>query len=260
MKKIAVALTILAFIGCKENNTATTDVQKVEKTIETESKEGFKVHPISHATMVLEWDGTTIYVDPVGDAAAFSSYPQPDVILITDVHGDHLSVETVEAIKTKNTKIVAPRAVADKLPDTYERGTLAVIDNGGSWEKSNFEYAAIPMYNLREEALKFHTKGRGNGYVIELDDMRVYISGDTEDIPEMRDLEDIDVAFVCMNLPYTMTEESAASAVLDFKPKKVYPYHYRGTEGLSDVAKFKELVNKGNSEIEVVQLDWYPEN
>ena len=98
------------------------------------------------------------------------------------------------------------------------------------------------MYNLREEAKKFHEKGRGNGYVIEKNDKRVYISGDTEDIPEMRSLQNIDIAFVCMNLPYTMTVENAASAVLDFKPNKVYPYHYRGTEGLSDVSKFKSLV------------------
>lgn len=119
---------------------------------------------------------------------------------------------------------------------------------------------AIPMYNLREEALKFHEKGRGNGYILTLGGERVYISGDTEDIPEMRNLENIDIAFVCMNLPYTMTVESAASAVLDFKPKKVYPYHYRGTEGLSDVGKFKTLVNEGDSSIDVIQLDWYPKS
>ena len=113
------------------------------------------------------------------------------------------------------------------------------------------------MYNLREEALKFHTKGRGNGYVFSIDNQRIYFSGDTEDIPEMRALKNIDKAFVCMNLPYTMTVESAADAVLEFKPKEVYPYHYRGTVGLSDVAKFKSLVNKGNAEIKVVQLDWY---
>ena len=117
---------------------------------------------------------------------------------------------------------------------------------------------AIPMYNLREEALKFHPKDRGNGYVLTLGDERIYISGDTEDIPEMRKLKDIDIAFVCMNLPYTMTVDNAASAVLDFKPKYVYPYHYRGTEGLSDVSKFKDIVNDGNPDIEVVQLDWYP--
>lgn len=111
------------------------------------------------------------------------------------------------------------------------------------------------MYNLREEALEFHPKGRGNGYIVELGGQRIYISGDTEDIPEMRQLTDIDIAFVCMNLPYTMTVESAASVVLDFKPKKVYPYHYKGTEGFSDVEKFKSMVTERNKDIEVVQLD-----
>ncbi len=114
------------------------------------------------------------------------------------------------------------------------------------------------MYNLREEALKFHEKGRGNGYILEQKDERVYISGDTEDIPEMRQLQHIDRAFVCMNLPYTMPVEKAAEAVLDFKPTLVYPYHYRGSEGPSDVDKFRQLVHKGNPEIGVIQLDWYP--
>ena len=114
------------------------------------------------------------------------------------------------------------------------------------------------MYNLREEALKFHTKGRGNGYVLTINEERIYFSGDTEDIPEMRNLKNIDKAFVCMNLPYTMTVESAADAVLAFKPKQVYPYHYRGTQGLSDVAKFKKIVNEKDTSIEVVQWNWYP--
>ena len=114
------------------------------------------------------------------------------------------------------------------------------------------------MYNLREEALKFHSKGRGNGYVFTVNEERIYFSGDTEDIPEMRTLKNIDKAFVCMNLPYTMVVESAADAVLAFKPKQVFPYHYRGTNGLSDVAKFKEIVNKNNPTIKVVQLNWYP--
>jgi L-ascorbate metabolism protein UlaG (beta-lactamase superfamily) len=107
--------------------------------------------------------------------------------------------------------------------------------------------------------LKFHEKGRGNGYVLTLGMERIYISGDTEDIPEMRTLKNIDVAFVCMNLPYTMTVESAASAVLDFKPKKVYPYHYRGSDGKSDVDKFKTLVTEKNPDIKVLLLDWYKE-
>ena len=113
------------------------------------------------------------------------------------------------------------------------------------------------MYNLREEALKFHTKGRGNGYVLAINNERIYISGDTEDIPEMRNLKNIDKAFVCMNLPYTMTVKSAASAVLDFKPKTVFPYHYRGTDGLSDVNLFKTIVNDSIKSIKVELLNWY---
>jgi len=116
---------------------------------------------------------------------------------------------------------------------------------------------AIPMYNLRDEALNFHPKGRGNGYVISLAGERIYISGDTEDIPEMRELTNIDKAFICMNLPYTMTVESAASAVLDFKPKIAIPYHYRGKDGLSDIENFKQIIESKNSDIKVEFLKWY---
>jgi L-ascorbate metabolism protein UlaG (beta-lactamase superfamily) len=132
------------------------------------------------------------------------------------------------------------------------------INNDEAKTFDSFNIEAIPMYNLREEALKFHPKGRGNGYVFTFGDDRVYFSGDTEDISEMRALKNIDKAFICMNLPYTMTVESAANAVLEFKPKQVYPYHYRGTDGLSDVEKFKSIVSTANSKIEVIQLDWYP--
>src|SRR5690606_10259007 len=171
-------------------------------------------------------------------------------------HGDHLNVETLQALDLTEAALVVPQAVADKLPENIAKH-LIILNNGDSQTVNRISLEAIPMYNLREEALKFHQKGRGNGYVLTLGDERVYISGDTEDIPEMRQLKNIDKAFVCMNLPYTMTVESAASAVLDFKPKQVYPYHYRGTEGLSDVNKFKSIVNTGNAEIDVVQLNWY---
>jgi L-ascorbate metabolism protein UlaG (beta-lactamase superfamily) len=113
------------------------------------------------------------------------------------------------------------------------------------------------MYNLTEDRLKYHEKGRGNGYVVTVGDVRIYISGDTEDIPEMRALENIDYAFVCMNLPYTMTVEQAASAVLEMKPRVVYPYHYRGKGMMSDTKKFAALVAE-DGDIEVRQLDWYP--
>lgn len=269
MKKILyIAAVVLILTGCnskKEKNAASENetVASVEadETASPMETADFKITPVSHATMVLEWNGKTIYVDPVGGAEAFAGMNAPDLILITDIHGDHLNAETVTAVIADGTGIIAPKAVSDKLPETLQARTT-VLNNGATTKMNGFDqftFEAIPMYNLREEALKFHEKGRGNGYVLEKDGMRVYLSGDTEDIPEMRNLKNIDIAFVCMNLPYTMTVESAADGVLAFKPAKVYPYHYRGTEGLSDISKFKELINKENSDIEVVQLDWYPE-
>ena len=250
-------LACITVVSCKEKQTETAVVTtSVEATTKTKKQLPFEIMPVSHATMVLQWGETTIYIDPVGGAEAFASYPKPDLILVTDIHGDHLNVKTLEGLDTSKAKIIVPQAVADKMPEVFVP-QIDVLNNGDSKERFGFSVEAIPMYNLREEALKFHTKGRGNGYVIEKDGIRIYISGDTEDIPEMRALKNIDAAFVCMNLPYTMTEVSAADAVLAFAPKTIYPYHYRGTEGLSDVVNFKTIVNKGNPAINVVQLDWY---
>lgn len=216
-----------------------------------------KIIPIEHATAILEWNDITIYIDPVGGAKSFEGQKQPDLILITDIHGDHFSLETLQALNTEKSKIMVPAAVADKLPAEFTP-QIDVLNNGKSKERYGINVEAIPMYNLREEAKGFHEIGRGNGYILNMGKQRIYFSGDTEDIPEMRDLQNIDKAFVCMNLPYTMTVESAADAVLGFKPKQVYPYHYRGRPDVSDIAKFKELVNNGNADIEVIQLDWYP--
>lgn len=134
------------------------------------------------------------------------------------------------------------------------------MNNGEEATKNGLKITAIPMYNITEGRLDKHVKGRGNGYVLEKDGYRVYISGDTEGIPEMRNLENIDKAFVCMNLPYTMDVEQAADAVVEFAPKEVIPYHYRGTNGLSDVEKFKTIVNETNPEIKVTLMEWYPES
>ena len=209
------------------------------------------VHPINHATFVMSWKDETIYVDPVGASKRFGGLPKPDLILVTDIHGDHLSPETLEAVAEAKTTIVAPSAVAEKLPEKLRKQTT-VLPNGETKSVAGVSIESVPMYNLTADRLKYHNKGRGNGYVVTLGGKRVYLSGDTEDIPEMRALKNIDVAFVCMNLPYTMTEEQAASAVREFKPKIVYPYHYRG----SDTEKFKKLVGSDSS-IEVRLRDWY---
>lgn len=222
----------------------------------TTKPEEINIIPINHASFILIQKDQVVYVDPVGGHEAFSDQEKPDYILITDIHGDHFEPSTLESMVLDSTIIIIPKALKEKLPAIKYKEVI-VMNNGDTEDLEAFSIEAIPMYNLREEALKYHEKGRGNGYVLNWEGQRIYISGDTEDIPEMRQLENIDIAVVCMNLPYTMTVESAASAVLDFKPKKVYPYHYRGTDGMSDVDKFKAIVNEANEHIEVVQLDWY---
>lgn len=214
-----------------------------------------QVFPISHATFALVWSGTTFYVDPTGGASAFAGLSAPNIILLTDIHGDHLEPETLSVI-AENATIIAPQAVKDALPAELA-ARVVVMQNGQRREEQGFSIIAMPMYNLPGENAKWHVKGRGNGYVIERDGIRVYIAGDTAGIPEMRALKNIDIAFIPMNLPYTMGVDEAADAVLEFAPKVVYPYHYRSPDGLADVERFKQLVNTGNPDIEVVLAKWY---
>jgi L-ascorbate metabolism protein UlaG (beta-lactamase superfamily) len=209
------------------------------------------IHPINHATLALGWNGQTIYVDPVGGAERFADLPKPDLILITHVHGDHLNAETLQAVAGDKTTIVAPSAVMKQLPPTLQ-AEAKTLDQGKRTSLLGLDIEAVPAYNLAPDRQKFHAKGRGVGYLLTLGGKRVYLSGDTEDIPEMRALKDIDVAFLSMNLPYTMTVEQAASAVREFKPKIVYPYHSRG----SDLEKFKKLVGD-DAGVEVRLRDWY---
>ncbi|TPG63797.1 MBL fold metallo-hydrolase [Hymenobacter nivis] len=221
------------------------------------SKGPLTVQPITHGSVVFTWNGKTIYVDPYGGAAAYAGLAAPDVILLTDIHGDHLDPQTLAGLSVGKALMVVPPAVAEKLPVEY-KAQVRVLRNGQRLDTLGLRVSAIPMYNLPEAADAPHTKGRGNGYVLNLGGKNVYLSGDTEDIPEMRALKNIDVAFVCMNLPYTMDVNQAAQGVLAFKPGIVYPYHYRGQNGLSDVASFKKTVNAANKKIDVRLRNWYP--
>ena len=225
----------------------------VQDTLKTD-KGDVTIVPIEHATFVMKGGGKTIFVDPTKGGDAFKEFGKPDLILVTDIHGDHYDPKTLSAVRTAESVLVVPAAVAEKMG--AEKGNAKILANGEKTKIGDIEIEAVPMYNLTPERKTFHTKGRGNGYVVTLGGKRIYISGDTEDIPEMRALKDIDAAFVCMNLPYTMIPEKAAEAVLEFKPKVVYPYHYRGKDGMSDVEKFKSLVSKDKG-IEVRLLKWY---
>jgi L-ascorbate metabolism protein UlaG (beta-lactamase superfamily) len=209
------------------------------------------VRPIQHATLALGWKEKVVLVDPVGGAARFSGLPKGDLVLLTDIHQDHLNLETLRAAAKPQAAIVAPPAVVEQLPQDL-RNRTTVLTNGQSATMSGIPVEAIAAYNLAPERARFHAKGRGNGYVVTFGDKRVYLSGDTEDIPEMRALKNIDVAFVCMNLPYTMEVDRAADAVRQFRPKIVYPYHCRG----SDLEKFKRLVGD-DAGVEVRLRDWY---
>ena len=261
MKKnilLTASALLIYFVSCKqkeEKKEETADVE--EATMEVEAPAAAEIIPIEHATAVIEWNGSTIYIDPVGGESAFEGQKSPNIIFITDIHGDHFNPETLNELNLEGVQIIAPDAVKLQMEENLSSKTIT-IKNGETKEMAGFSVKAIPMYNLREEAKDFHVKGRGNGYVFTFGDERIYFSGDTEDIPEMRALENIDKAFICMNLPYTMTVESAADAVLEFKPKQVYPYHFRGRPEVSDIEKFKTLVNEGDSYIKVIQLDWYP--
>jgi L-ascorbate metabolism protein UlaG (beta-lactamase superfamily) len=213
------------------------------------------IQPIQHATLILTVNAVTIYVDP-SNADLFKGMTAPDFILITDIHGDHFDLKTLDAVKKAGTVLVVPQVVADKLP-AADKEQLVILKNGDQTTKSGISIRAIPMYNLPESPTAMHTKGRGNGYVLDIGGKLIYISGDTQGIPEMRSLKNIDVAFVCMNLPYTMDIKEAADAVLTFKPKIVYPYHYRGQGGLSDINAFRSLVEAGDKHIDVRLRDWY---
>lgn len=220
---------------------------------------GFQVHPVEHSSFAMSLDEVVILNDPVGDVADYADFIQPDLILLSTVFEDHLDVVLLGQLVGSSTIIIAPEAVVEELTEDLAAKTV-MMGNGDKHSVYGVEIEAMPMYNITESNLGHkNVRGAGNGYVLEKDGFRVYIAGDTEDINEMRTLENIDVAFIPMSSPDTMRVDVAADAVLDFAPEKVYPYHYLGESGtLSDVEEFARIVQVGNPEIKVVQFDWYP--
>jgi L-ascorbate metabolism protein UlaG (beta-lactamase superfamily) len=205
-----------------------------------------RFHPVHHATLYLDVAGKIVWLDPAGDKTP--AEPKADVILITDIHGDHLDDEAVARLKKPGTRVLGPAAVAGKLPAT-ER-----VANGERRDLGFMQVEAVPMYNVQRGPAPgklFHDKGRGNGYVLVIGERRVYVSGDTECIPEMKALERIDVAFVCMNVPYTMPPNEAAECVQAFRPKVLYPYHFRG----SDLGELD--LKLAGSGVEIRKRAWY---
>lgn len=208
------------------------------------------ITPYQHASFRIDSKAGSVLIDPnpmmMGDA---EGVPVADLVLITDLHGDHFDAPMAQRLTAEGGTIVTAKAASEGLE------APVLMANGERRTVGAFQLEAVPMYNLvrgPEEGKVFHEKGRGNGYILTVDGLRIYISGDTECVEEMKALEDIDAAFVVMNLPYTMPVEEAAGCVNAFQPKVVFPYHHRG----QDPEQFAQLLNGP----EVRILSWYPAN
>jgi len=217
-------------------NTFETDVVKT-------AKGDLQITFIGHGSLMFAFGGKIIHVDPFSRLTDYSKLPQADMILLTHEHGDHLDLKALDSLRADKTKIILTKNCAQQVKDGI------IMQNGDVKTVDGLKIEAVPAYNLvhmRSEGVPFHPKGNGNGYVITFGDKRIYVAGDTENIPEMKQLKDIDVAFLPMNLPYTMTPEMVADAARAFKPKVLYPYHYGETEP----SKLIELM-KDTPEVEI---------
>jgi len=214
-----------------------------EEDIIPTSEGDLKITFIGHGTLMLNFQGKIIHVDPVGRYANYKNLPKASIILVTHEHGDHLDPNAIERIREENTDLVYTM----KCKNSVKGGE--VMKNGDTTTVQGIKIEAIPAYNIqhmRSPGTPFHPKGDGNGYILTFGDKRIYIAGDTENTSEMKALKDIDVAFLPMNLPYTMSPEMVADAAKAFRPKILYPYHY----GNTDTSKLVELL-KDEEGIEV---------
>lgn len=215
----------------------------MNKDIITTSAGDLNITFIGHGSLMMTFGGEIIYIDPYSRLADYTKLPKADLVLLTHDHADHLDQTALQSIRTSDTRVVLPPVCADKV----QGGT--VMKNGDTRTMLNFEVKAIPAYNVvhkRDNGQVYHPKGVGNGYVLTFGNTRIYVAGDTENIPEMKALQNIDCAFLPMNLPYTMTPEMVADAAKTFKPKILYPYHY----GDTDPNRLTELL-KDTPDIEV---------
>jgi L-ascorbate metabolism protein UlaG (beta-lactamase superfamily) len=213
---------------------------------------------ISHASAVVEWDEATVFVDPVGAQSRYAPYGTPDIVVLTHIHPDHLSVETMIGMLARDTVVLAPQSVIDVLPLMIANNTIRPFEAGTTQEVLGITFTAVPAYNLRPEAQRYHPRSRGDiGVVMDVDGTRVYFSGDSEGTPEMLALENIDTAVVAMNLPFTMGVEAAAEAVATFSPRVVIPYHYRSSDGFSDLEEFERILADLNPAVRVERKEWY---
>jgi L-ascorbate metabolism protein UlaG (beta-lactamase superfamily) len=239
MRTLSNLAAVLLIAGCA----SAAPKAEFEKDVMPTSEGDLRITFIGHGTLMFEFDGKVIHVDPVGRYADYAKLPKADLILVTHEHGDHLDKSALAEIATEKTAIVLTEICRERL------GRGDVMKNGDKRETAGLRIEAVPAYNVvheRSPGKPYHAKGVGNGYVLTFGDKRVYVAGDTENVAEMANLKNIDVAFLPMNLPYTMTPEMVAEAAKTIQPKILYPYHF----GRTDTGKLVQLL-KDTSEIEV---------
>jgi L-ascorbate metabolism protein UlaG (beta-lactamase superfamily) len=204
---------------------------------------------IGHGTLMFEFNNKVIHVDPVSWYAEYDKLPKADIILITHHHGDHLDPKAIKLILKEDTRVILTQSCTEKYQDGI------VLANGDKNNIGGISVLAVPAYNLvhkRDNGMVFHPKGVGNGYVVTFGNKNVYIAGDTENVPEMKNLKNIDIAFLPMNLPYTMTPEMVADAVNMIKPKILYPYHF-GKTNTNDLLKL--LSDKTDLQVRIRKME-----
>ena len=233
------ALACMLFLIHPSNAVA----QQYETDVFETSGGSLKITFLGHGSLVFAFSDKTIYMDPVSQYADFSQFPKADLIIFTHEHRDHTDPKAIELLSTAKTVLVGTEACAKEVKG------VTVMQNGDTQTALGIKIEAVPAYNIvhmRSPGQPFHPKGSGNGYVLTFGNKRVYVAGDTENIPEMKQLKSIDMAFLPMNLPYTMTPEMVADAVMMFTPKILYPYHF----GNTDTSKIVDLL-KDQKDIEV---------
>jgi L-ascorbate metabolism protein UlaG (beta-lactamase superfamily) len=207
-----------------------------------------KIIFVGHGTLMFEFAGKVIHIDPVSGFADYARLPKADLILVTHEHGDHFDLKAIDILRKATTDLILTEKCSEKI------GGGIVMKNGQSLVKQGIKIEAVPAYNivhLRSQGNPYHPKGQGNGYVLTFGDKKVYVAGDTENTPEMKALKNIDIAFLPMNLPYTMTPEMAADAAKAFRPRILYPYHFSDTN-LSRLTKL--LKNEKGIEIRIRKM------
>ena len=239
MRQVKILLaTILSTIAMSSCTTRSATTAYPADTIVTASGEKLDITFYAHASLAMDFGGRRIYVDPVSSSADFASQPAADLILLTHAHFDHMDTVAIRALSRPDTHIILTQECCQTL------GCGEVLHNGQSTRYEGIGIEAVAAYNTTEGRTGFHPKGRDNGYVLSMGGRRIYISGDSEPTPEMLALKDIDIAFLAVNQPYTMTVEQAVEVVEALHPQIFYPYHYGQTDTKTDMVLLSMLVDE----------------